>query len=154
MAIDQIYIRRAGPDDATDVLTWRNAPSVRAVSLETGVIEREAHVRWYKKLLLDENRLLFIGMSGDDKAGMVRFDCGLENDWTVSVAVAPDFQGQGLGAKLLGLGVGFLRNARPVRFVDAQVKAGNTPSEKMFRSSGFVETSWSDNIINFKLKVG
>ncbi|WP_085902027.1 GNAT family N-acetyltransferase [Kiloniella majae] len=150
--INDISVRIAGPDDMADILVWRNDPYVRSMSIDTGIIEPASHRHWYNKLLLDSNRLLLIYMLGSSKVGMIRFDADISQNWDISITVAPDFRGSGVGSKLLGLGIAFLKETRSVNLINAQVKTGNEPSTKLFSKYGFIEISRSNAVINLTLE--
>ena len=85
-------LRAAVDADRDTVLTWRNHPDVRAVSLTTHVITPEEHAKWWDAATADPRRHILIF---DDK-GVVLFD--LREDppsWSFYLDVA------GLGKDLL-----------------------------------------------------
>ena len=54
------------------------------------------------------------------------------------ISILPDYRGQGIGKKALQFLIPILNN-RGVTRVDAQIWAGNTRSERLFESAGFID---------------
>ncbi|WP_438874516.1 GNAT family N-acetyltransferase [Symbioplanes lichenis] len=63
-------LRDAVDADRDVVLTWRNHPDVRAVSLSTHVISPEEHAKWWESAMNDPRRHILI----HDDCGVVIFD--------------------------------------------------------------------------------
>lgn len=131
-----MLIRRANPADALDVLTWRNDPVARAMSKNSDAIETAPHLAWFGTAILDPARLLLIGEIEGQKIGMVRFD-QIEKGWLVSINIAPDRRGQGLGSRLLLASIGFLHEEKGPTKIMAEVNADNLPSLKIFEKCEF-----------------
>lgn len=78
-----------------------------------------------------------------DDAGAVVGYAGLcdypDEAWVQTMAVAPSWQGRGLGARLL---TALLEEAvgRRHRVVSLEVRAGNTPAQRLYERHGFVRT--------------
>jgi UDP-2,4-diacetamido-2,4,6-trideoxy-beta-L-altropyranose hydrolase len=132
-----VTLRRAGPADAARILEWRNAPATRAVSGNGEEIDAAGHQAWFARVLADPQRHLLIGEKEGDGIGCLRFDCEADRA-TVSIFLAPDRIGEGLGPALLAAGIDWLAAAEPAcRRVEAEVKAGHEPSHRLFLNAGF-----------------
>jgi UDP-2,4-diacetamido-2,4,6-trideoxy-beta-L-altropyranose hydrolase len=138
MLAGTVSVRPAGLADADRILGWRNAPATRAVSGDGEEIAAADHRAWFARVLADGDRHLLIGEKDGAGIGCLRFDCGGDRA-TVSIFLAPERIGEGLGPPLLAAGMAWLAAAAPAcRWVEAEVKAGHDPSHRLFLSSGFV----------------
>lgn len=139
-----LSVRVATEADSHDLWAWRNDPITRSMSSSTEHVPWEAHAHWFRNAITDPNRLILICESESEKCGMVRFDCA-RGEATVSINLAPQCRGKGLGALMLGAGIDWLTQERgPVRLV-AVIRADNVASQRVFRRAGFsVEASAGD----------
>ena len=134
----KLVVRPALSEDALDVLRWRNDPHVRAMSRQDVPITEEVHRSWYSQALSDPDRLLVIGVLSDQKVGMVRFDRQEPLLWEVSIAVAPEVCGQGVGRRLLVVSLEYLQSVHASVKILAVAKSSNLGSLKLFLSLGFI----------------
>jgi UDP-2,4-diacetamido-2,4,6-trideoxy-beta-L-altropyranose hydrolase len=134
---ERITMRAAGPQDSGNLHAWRNAPAVREVSRNSKPIALEDHRRWFDALLGDPRRVLLIGEDADGAVGVVRFDLQ-DTTAEVSIYLAEPRLGQGLGPGLLRAAEHWLEQHRPqVEALEAEVLAGNTPSDLLFARGGY-----------------
>lgn len=136
-----IGVRPALPQDSGRVHAWRNAPAVRAASRNDAEIPLAEHQRWFDGVLAAPQRVLLIGEDARGAVGVVRFDLeGQEAE--VSIYLAADRHGQGLGPALLRAAEVWLARQRPeVATVRAEVLAGNQASVVLFEEAGYLPAS-------------
>ena len=135
--VHSISVRAATLTDSKLVLEWRNHPSVRATAFNTAEILEHQHDKWYANYLKNNDRLLLLGEIDGEPCGVVRFDCS-GADAEVSIYLAPNKQGGGLGGALLRAGEAWLRQKRPdTDAIIARVRIGNTASERLFGANGY-----------------
>jgi UDP-2,4-diacetamido-2,4,6-trideoxy-beta-L-altropyranose hydrolase len=143
-----LRVRPATAADSALVFTWRNHPSIRALSRQAEAIDEATHQRWFDGVLGDPERALWIGVVGNLAVGVIRFDRCADHmeDVEVSLYTDPDLVGLSLGTSLLRAGE---RQAAKVfgdaqRFV-AHVLPGNAGSRRLFEAAGyrFDATGWS-----------
>lgn len=134
----RLIVRQARIEDAMDVLRWRNDPLVCVMSRHHDPIREEVHMSWYERAVADPNRLLLIGVLGEQKIGIVRFDCRQASSWEVSIAMAQDARGKGYGRPFLEMALKWLGNtcAQPMSVL-AVVRSDNESSLRLFQSLGF-----------------
>lgn len=133
-----LRLRPATLDDASMLHSWRNHPSVRAVSATQEPIAFEAHEAWMRAVLAHPARWLFVGQVGHLPVGSIRFDRLASGHLEVSLYLDPDLQGLGLGRHLLAAGEQALLRLNPAGItVDARVVPGNTTSRKLFEAGGY-----------------
>ncbi|MFA6169578.1 MAG: GNAT family N-acetyltransferase [Candidatus Margulisiibacteriota bacterium] len=130
--MSEIKLRPAAQDDCADVYRWRNDEATRRVSFSSAEISFDDHQKWFQKSLADPARELLIAETGGKKTGVLRFDRLNDFAREVSVNLAPEMRGQGLGAKILAL--------IPITdLLIARAKTSNPASIKAFKKAGFKE---------------
>lgn len=133
-----MQVRQATTDDARMIYEWRTAPEVLGASRNTTSFSFEDHCAWLERVLQDPQRLLLIGLHEGRDAGVVRFDID-SGRAEVSIFLAPEAMGAGLGRALLAAGEVKLRHEHPqVTRVDAWVNADNPRSFQLFQHNGYI----------------
>lgn len=133
-----VALRPVTSDDAPLIFDWRNDPTTRAVSRDTGELSWPDHAAWFARRVEKSGAPWWIGEADGRPIGFVRLDPAGDDAMEVSIALAPEARGQGLGAPLLSAGLTAARE-RGVRQVTAVIRRDNTPSRRIFARCGFVE---------------
>lgn len=135
----RFVLRPANKEDEVDILNWRNNQLARGMSDNHDVIGADIHALWYKNKLADPKCSIYLAVGDmDKKLGVIRFDIFDTNCSRVSINVAANCRGKGLGKELLKLGIGeYLRTNENVKNLEAMIKYENTISEYIFTQSGF-----------------
>ena len=139
-------LRAAVDADRDIVLTWRNHPEVRAVSLTRHVIAPEEHARWWAGVAADPRRHLLI----HDDTGVVIFDTRADPPaWSFYLDVA------GLGPNLLEAWMRLEREAVEYAFGDlgltrlgGETLATNAPVLALHRRFGFTERRRYERLVD------
>lgn len=146
-------VRRANAADAELLLAWRNDPVVRRWSRTSEVIDPDAHARWLHGTLADADRhLLVVQMCGDEgdlPVATARYDLLPSSAgptdrarWEISISVAPEMRGRGVGGGTLRAADDWLAVTEPAaEEVVAEVLPGNEGSDRLFRRNGYVPTA-------------
>jgi RimJ/RimL family protein N-acetyltransferase len=134
-----IDVRPATVDDAATLLRWRNDPDTQTASRAAGEVSFDTHMRWIQATLAREDRLLLIGSDDDGDVGTVRWDRRGDSEWEVSITIAPERRGTGMGRRLLAAGERELasRVGRPLHCL-AAVRETNEASRRLFQRSGYL----------------
>ena len=139
MAASDICLRSATIEDATTLWRWRNDPEVRAVSFNTQPIELASHRSWLQGQLETGLTHIWLAQSSrNELIGTVRFQstrCSQRS--TISVIVDQAFRGRGVGSALIHAAVNQRFRDSECSEILAQIKQGNTASEKAFQNAGF-----------------
>lgn len=137
MNLAEIELRAATQDDSKLLFEWRNHPNIRAISTHSDPILWKSHEQWFNKVLQDANRPLYIATQVGTEVGVIRFDIeGAQAE--VSLYLAPDRHGKGLGTQLLLQGERQLSQECPkVLKIIATVLEGNEASHRLFRRCGY-----------------
>lgn len=129
-------VRLAEFDDCNDILEWRNDKVSREMSLDGGVVAYSTHKNWFDIKLDDKQCILAIGVEGEDKVGVVRYDLDVDKI-SVSINLNPKMRGKGLAEKLLTETENLIPNSwRPLKLL-AEIKAENSASVKVFERGGY-----------------
>lgn len=132
-----VTVRHAAADDCDKVWGWRNHPATRERSLDSRTIPLADHRAWFTASLVNEDRRIFIAEMGDEGVGVIRFD-RVECTALVSIFVAPERIGKGLGTSVLAEGCMAIRRDWPeLQAIDADIMATNPASRSIFMQVGF-----------------
>jgi RimJ/RimL family protein N-acetyltransferase len=95
------------------------------------------HCRWLAQTLQDPEHIVLVAMLGQHPVGSLRYRVR-EGEATVSIVIAPEMRGEGVGGELLSAGEAHLKATYrgPLRIV-ATVKPDNRASMRLFAGSGF-----------------
>ena len=130
-----VVLRLAVPGDRDRLLAWRNDPSTRANSVSVDPVAAPDHERWLARCLADVDRRLMVAERAAVPVGQVRLDrAGAVAE--VSITVAPDARGRGLGAAMLA-SANHHAALWGVRELLARVRPENERSLRLFRSAGY-----------------
>jgi len=132
IGMDNIEIRRATENDSGKLFEWRNHPSIRAASRNSGSIDWDSHCSWLSAVLADKDRELLVGYIGDEPIGVVRFDKA-EDAAEISIYLVPEAGFTGQGRSLLLSAERWLKDHRPdIQKILAEVLGSNPASQKLF----------------------
>jgi RimJ/RimL family protein N-acetyltransferase len=124
--------------DAHRLWELRNEDTVRRASFSGDAIPFDRHERWLATRLADTRAPLYmVGTADGRDVGYVRFDV-VDGELQLSIALAPEARGQGLGPRALREAVTALRASGRHEPVVALVRADNPRSRAAFLRAGFV----------------
>lgn len=95
-----LSLRRATIEDVELVFNWINDEEVRKQSFSSAAITYKDHLRWFEKILSNDDCHYFIAVSNNEPVGQIRI-INEEGVATISYLIAPDRRGKGLGTELL-----------------------------------------------------
>ena len=130
-------MRRASAADADAVGRWRNDVDTRAASRTSAEVTWQDHLAWFERRLADPNSLMLIGSIDARPMGIVRFDRTNDRTAEISINLAPNSRGKGIGKALLRAGCAFAQNAGFAVVFDAEILATNVSSQRTFEQAGF-----------------
>ena len=143
-------LRKASEEDTELTYTWVNHPNVRKYSLNKDWVTFEAHRDWFHQKIKDANTLYFILIDAQDTAlGSVRFDL-VGDEGKINYLIAPQFQGQGLGIKILEYSIAKIEKENAnLKVVFGWVFKENIPSIRIFNKLGFELIDEKNNLMKF-----
>jgi N,N'-diacetyllegionaminate synthase len=101
--VDALRLRAAVASDAELVHGWANDPATRAASFSRAEIPLSDHLAWFGRELARRDHHLYLAERGGEPVAFVRLDETPEQVGvcTISINVAPQARGRGLGAATL-----------------------------------------------------
>jgi len=134
----RVSLRPVTAADARRLWELRNEETVRRVSFGPEPIPFDRHQRWLAARLTEAAAPMFMIDTPDTgDVGYVRFDA-VEGELHVSVALAPEARGRGLGPEALRAAMHAVRARGLRRPVLALVRRDNARSLGAFLRAGFV----------------
>ena len=135
-----VTLRPATVEDCTQVWLWRNDEETRQASVDSSPIPWATHERWFLDSLTSRRRRMYVIVADDQPSGVARLD--LDGDHaTVSIHLAPECRGRGLGPAALRALADLAFGDPGLNGLLASVKAENRASLSVFRKAGFVPVS-------------
>lgn len=135
-----IKLRKAEPTDAKKILKIRNEEFVRENSINSEVIEWEAHKNWFERSLKNEYRHMLIAEIDKYIVGAIRYDINpeLPQAAEISIFMSEKFSGKNFGEVILKKGENWLLNeSSDIKTLTATVLEKNERSRKLFYQNGF-----------------
>jgi RimJ/RimL family protein N-acetyltransferase len=130
-------VRKATEEDAKDIFIWRNDLVTVEMSESNALIDIDSHLVWMKNTLSDKTKFIYIGLIGDIKIGVIRFDLlRSRNGAELSINLNPLMRGKNYSSQFLHLAINFFAIKRNF-FLIAKIKKINTSSIKCFLNAGF-----------------
>ena len=107
------------------------------------------HVDWFRNILRDPDRTLYLFEDRGIKIRVVRFDRKSENIFETSINLDPDHRGKGYGAKMIAHGVSKIFSDKNAETCIAAVKKINPASWKSFVKAGYAicENKLSEDVM-------
>ena len=137
MQIAELQLRPAKQEDAKLIFDWRNHPAIRKISINPDPLDWKTHESWFRKVIQDENRVVYIAELNHTPTGVIRFDIE-DGHAEVSLYLAPEQTGKGLGTQLLSKGEEQVLQEHPrILQFEATVLEGNQASHSLFRRCGY-----------------
>jgi RimJ/RimL family protein N-acetyltransferase len=149
-----LVLRPAGAQDEQRLLEWRNESAVRAASFSSDEISPDDHHRWFLRKLDDPGCMLLIVEHEGRPVGQVRVDRVSAGLAEISIGLAADARGRGIGREALRLATSEAPRLLGVAAVKALVKEGNEASLRAFRAAGFHEVSNDGGVVELRVSVG
>lgn len=141
-----LLLRPAATTDCEALWRWRNDPATRSVSFQQDEISLDAHTRWFAECLGRPDRRIYIVVVNDLDAGAVRLDLG-RNEARVSINLAPERRGQGIGTRALRLLCREVSDSPELERLSAQVRPENHASRVTFERAGFSVVAEQEHLL-------
>lgn len=143
-----ITLRPASVADSDRLWRWRNDPDARAASLDKNPVPWERHEEWFARTLASKDRIILIAEDEDGApVGMVRFDREPDGAASVSINIAPDSRGSGVGKAVLAAALDAYASAHPERPLRALIRESNSASLRLFAGQGFKQESTAGGVL-------
>jgi RimJ/RimL family protein N-acetyltransferase len=147
---DGVRLRPADLADASILWRWRNDPVTRGASFDDREISLEEHTRWMEATVRGHDRVVYVAEVHRAPVGTVRLDV-TGTEAAVSVTVAPEWRGRGIGAACLAALCGDAFARRGLTRLTARIKADNRASRSVFERAGFARYGPDGDVLEFEL---
>jgi len=138
-------IRPATPEDSRMVWLWRNDDMTRTLSQTRAPIPWPDHRSWWDKTLASTDRQLLIAEVRSVAVAALRFDHVGEDEFEVSINLAPSARGSGLGGRILAEACKTFEEKRAPVSLTATIHTENPASRRIFEKVGFVRADALSN---------
>jgi RimJ/RimL family protein N-acetyltransferase/spore coat polysaccharide biosynthesis predicted glycosyltransferase SpsG len=138
--VGDVVLRPAAAGDRDRLLAWRNDALTREASFRTAAVSEPDHDRWLAQSLARPDRRLMVAEQAGTPVAQLRLDRDPDpaRAAEVSITVAPECRGRGLGPAVLAAADTAARDWG-VEWLIARIKPSNVRSRRIFESAGYVE---------------
>jgi spore coat polysaccharide biosynthesis predicted glycosyltransferase SpsG/RimJ/RimL family protein N-acetyltransferase len=145
-----ITIRDLDHSDIRTLYLWANSETVRKSSLNPSEILPKEHMDWIRKFQDNESSSIKIIDVNGIPAGQCRIEAtSSENEYMLDYSIDPLFRGKGLAKKILVYSLHEHSKVFPESIYTAIVKLTNYASQNVLSKIGFVESSRSNEVVNY-----
>lgn len=148
-----LIIREAQLSDSYLYYHWANDPIVRKMAFHSEPIPWESHCKWFEGKLKSGTSHLTICYIGDKPIGQVRFDEVALGEFEIDISVDKGLRSKGRGKEMLKAAIDYVHQMYKINIFDAEVKAENIPSQKMFLAVGFELQKVENHVNYYKLQL-
>lgn len=150
---ERLHLRRVQKQDIKDVFELSNEDYVRRYSINKNKILWEDHVKWFNKVLEDDNIVFYVVTDGSDSfLGQIRFNIDKDNA-TVSISLSNKLRGRGLSRSLLKQSIKKLfAEENQINEIIAYVSEINITSMKIFIGLNFKVNDANNSMIKLILR--
>ncbi len=151
---ESLRILRASEQDAQALWEWRNDALTRQMSVSEAQVDRQTHETWYRKLLANPDRYLYVGcLETNERIGMCRFDLDTNSgDAEVSINLNPACRGKRLSSPLLAAAMSRFQLERRTDLI-AKIKRSNLASIRCFAANGFVLDDSDGELLRYRYHI-
>lgn len=145
-----IILRSVTFEDAKQIFDWRNDPWIVSLSASQRTVSWDEHVRWFTKVINNNQHLLFIIESENgDAMGSVRFDRTNNFQAAITIYILYPFVGRGFGTLALknGSRLAFCQWSE-LRSIHAFIRNDNLRSLRTFSKAGFKPAQQHNSDVN------
>ena len=135
-----LLLRKADHADVDLLFEWANDDAVRANAFHTEKIPYADHVRWFEKVMADEDVYQYILCEDETPIGQIRLNVE-SGKAIIDYSIAPERRGKGYGSKMLQMiqpQLGTEQGLHVTKII-GQVKYENRTSARAFEKSGFLK---------------
>lgn len=129
---EPVRLRLIEAADEARIYGWQSSPGVRRFCRNPQVPTSEEHHHWMSARLIEQAEVTLVVECGTEAAGLIRL-IPLGEDYELSVLIAPNMQGRGVGAAAIALACELV----PAATLYASIAPANTASIKLFEREGF-----------------
>ena len=131
-------------------MRWRNDEQTREHSIDQSVVTEADHRRWLDASLSSSERHLFVIETAGQPVGTTRLD-RRDAGWEISITVAPDHRGKGLGSVLLKVTADWFDENIGANVILSTIKPSNPASLGLFEKNGYIVVREDPDLVHLEL---
>lgn len=148
----KIKLKKADFSDIEFLWYLRNQPEVFKFFKNPRETQWQEHINWIMPVIFGKtNKELFVALFDKKPVGQIRLDWQENKNAEVSISLLKEFQGRGLGAKLLGQGIKSAKKKK-AKALFAEIHPQNAASVRLFEKSGFKFQEEKDGFLIYLLQ--
>jgi L-amino acid N-acyltransferase YncA len=144
LPFETITLRNAEPDDCEQIWSWNFAPDVRARSKRAVAVAFAEHARWFRRRIADGHDPIWVIDEDSVPVGVVRLDTSASGLTQISIALAADARGRGVGRAAIAAACHAW--AQPIV---AEIFADNLASRACFEACDFRSVVEADGLLTY-----
>ncbi len=133
-------------NDIDVTFKWQSDKSIRQYFKQPTTPTKAEHWRWFERNLSDVASSLYIIHYNKVAVGTLRFDEHRQNEYTISILIAPSEQGKGIALRALNK----ISQLKENGLFFADIHQDNLSSIRVFKKAGFVPVSASQYCLKIK----
>ncbi len=138
---NDLTLRRWEEKDCKLLYDWRNHLEIRKWSFQNTVFPYADHQEWFNRFIVNKDKIGLILECNGVSAGQIRFELTeFKGVLRVSISIAPEFLGKGLGTALLKLACNDEGVKQLGSLIVAETMLENVPSQRIFEKSAFINS--------------
>jgi UDP-2,4-diacetamido-2,4,6-trideoxy-beta-L-altropyranose hydrolase len=142
-----LHLRPATMSDSQLVWQWRNDPLSQRASRNTDPVPWDQHERWFANVIADDDSIILLGLLRNVPAGIVRFQRLADQEYEVSINLAAEVRGKGVGTLLLAASCDALEHQRSISKIVAEIRIWNEVSLRVFEACQFKHIHQDDEFV-------
>lgn len=136
---DVFRLRLADENDVDITYKWASDEKIRQFFFNREIVKEDIHRKWFFNKIKEVNCLYLILVDlSNTPFGSVRVDIQGEQG-LISYLIDTDYQGKGIGQKMLQLLEEYLKKNTEISFLKGVVLEGNQASSHIFRKLNYIE---------------
>jgi len=136
---EPFVIKHAQISDMRNVFDLSNDKVIRESSFLPAAISWETHEKWFLTKINDPQTAFYMIKSQEDTlVGVVRFDIDEGQTYRISISLAADYRGKGLGKQIIENATSQVMREKNIQTINAYIKEDNLSSFKSFEKAGYV----------------
>jgi RimJ/RimL family protein N-acetyltransferase len=148
-----MQIKVADFEDIYDIFEWRNDPLTLAMFINENKVSWKEHEEWFKNMLENSTKKLYIGTIDNQKIGICRFDYDkFSTSSEISINMNPLMRGKKISFQFLNEAIKKYKEINNST-LKATVKRENFASIKIFKKSAFIIEDQNEKYVFLKQEI-
>ena len=149
--LSAVDVREVTLEDRRALWEWRNDAVTRKMFNINPNITYRQHCAWFERLMIDPNRVMYIGRVDFIRAGSVRFNLENADEYSVNLYLKPAYCSGSYGSLILNHAVQHLKSTRDARKIYSLARNVNSLVKTTMAEAGFSLIQEYDKTLRFEM---